>query len=188
MLFMCSTRTIRRVPRWQPPSHTGAHPVAVLLPRDQKPAVRRQFARATRSRSSIPPTIKVIDTILLRPSDGPRSARRYANCAWRCPPDEKTLYVALGDMNAIAVIDVDDSELARLHPRRLVSQRAWPSPPMANGCSSPTPRAPTFAIPTTSPTRTIPERKHEYVLTVLEGNVIADRHSHRRTILKTATR
>ena len=38
-------------------------------------------------------------------------------------PDGKTLYVALGGENALAVIDLDTRKVARLHPDRVVSGR-----------------------------------------------------------------
>jgi YVTN family beta-propeller protein len=83
---------------------TGAHPDALTLDRAQ----RRLFvANAHSDTLSVLDTVtnRVSGTILLRP-------RSLGSAAGATPtglcltPDEKSLYVALGDMNAVAVVDL----------------------------------------------------------------------------------
>ncbi len=151
--------------------NTGAHPVTVLLDRDQS----HLFVA-----NSLSDTISVVDTksnritatILLRP----RMAREVPGAtplAMALSPDEKTLYAALGDMNAIAVVDVRDAELSGYIPtgwypsrfavtvdgkRLLVANAKGTS--VRNPDNKPDPREP---------------KKKLNTLTVLEGNVCAIR-------------
>src|SRR5262249_31451436 len=86
---------------------TGAHPVAVLLSRDQS---RLYVANSLGDTISIIDTKqnRVADTILLRPVAA-RDIPGVTPTGLGLAPDEKTLYVTLGDMNALAVIDLADS-------------------------------------------------------------------------------
>jgi DNA-binding beta-propeller fold protein YncE len=88
---------------------TGAHPVAVLLSADQ----REMFVA-----NSLGDTISVIDTaadkiaatVLLRPHMA-RDLPGVTPTALALSPDQKILYAALSDMNAVAVVDVPAREL-----------------------------------------------------------------------------
>ena len=93
---------------------TGAHPVAVLLAPDQK---RLFVANSLGDTISVIDTAnnKVVDTILMRPAMV-RDLPGATPIAMALSPDEKTLYVALADMNAIAVVDLDDSKVAGYIP------------------------------------------------------------------------
>ncbi len=90
--------------------NTGAHPVTVLLSRDQS-----QLFVA----NSLSDTISIVDTktdkitatILLRPKMA-RDLPGVTPVALALDPhNDDRLFVALGDMNAIAVLDIDDTEL-----------------------------------------------------------------------------
>ena len=88
---------------------TGAHPVAVILSGDQKQLF---VANSLSDTISVIDTAsdKIIATILLRPRFA-RDLPGVTPAALALSPDQKTLYAALADMNAVAVIDVDDNEL-----------------------------------------------------------------------------
>ena len=81
---------------------TGAHPDALLLNQRRHAAVSSPTPTATRSRSLIRPSDKVIGTVLLRPEIA-RDLAGATPTGLALSPDEKTLYAALGDMNAVAV-------------------------------------------------------------------------------------
>ncbi|MGA2229803.1 MAG: beta-propeller fold lactonase family protein [Tepidisphaeraceae bacterium] len=86
---------------------TGSHPNALLLNK----ARTRLFVANTQS-----DTISIVDTaaqtvagtVLLRPDIASRLAGATPT-GLALSPDEDTLYSSLGDMNAVAVIDVDDA-------------------------------------------------------------------------------
>jgi YVTN family beta-propeller protein len=88
---------------------TGAHPIALLLDKNQS---RLFVANASSDTVSIVDTHsdRVVHTILLRPEIARDVAGATPN-GLALSPDEKRLYVTLGDMNAVAVIDPDDAEL-----------------------------------------------------------------------------
>jgi len=88
---------------------TGAHPVALLF---NKAQTRLFVANAHSDTVSFVDTAKdaVIQTILLRP-DIAKSVAGATPTGLAFSPTEKFLYVSLGDMNAVAVIDVPDVEL-----------------------------------------------------------------------------
>jgi YVTN family beta-propeller protein len=93
---------------------TGAHPVAVVLSKDGS---RLFVANSLSDTISIINTSedRIIGTVLLRP----RAARDLPGVSpvgLAISPDQKTLYAALGDMNAVAVIDIDDAELTGYIP------------------------------------------------------------------------
>ena len=108
---------------------TGAHPVTLLFSRDQS---RLFVANSLSDTVSIidTKTDRVVGTVLLRPS----AARDLAGAtptAMALSPDEQTLYVTLADMNAVAVVDVDDQELRGYiatgwYPSCAGGDRRWP--------------------------------------------------------------
>jgi YVTN family beta-propeller protein len=90
---------------------TGAHPMALLL----SPAQDRLYvANASSDTISVIDTgsDKVIDTVLVRPPTA-RALPGATPTGVALSPDGKRLYVSLGDMNAVAVIDTSHSK-ARL--------------------------------------------------------------------------
>jgi YVTN family beta-propeller protein len=87
---------------------TGSHPDALCLDK----AGRRLFvANAHSDTISVVDTgsDKVTGTVLLRPEIA-KDLAGATPTGLALSPDEKTLYAALGDMNAVAVIDVDDAQ------------------------------------------------------------------------------
>jgi YVTN family beta-propeller protein len=88
---------------------TGSHPIALLL---NKAQTRLFVANAHSDTISFVDTATdaVATTILLRP-DIARSLGGATPTGLALSPDEKFLYATLGDMNAVAVIDVPDKEL-----------------------------------------------------------------------------
>ena len=88
---------------------TGAHPVALLLDKSQS---RLFVANASSDTVSIVDTRsdQIVHTILLRPEIAKDVAGATPN-GLALSADEKRLYVSLGDMNAVGVIDPDDAEL-----------------------------------------------------------------------------
>jgi YVTN family beta-propeller protein len=89
--------------------NTGAHPVAVLLSHQQD---RLYVANSLSDTISVVDTKqdKIVGTILLRPKVA-RDIPGVTPAALALSPDEKTLYAALSDMNAVAVIDPSAMEL-----------------------------------------------------------------------------
>jgi YVTN family beta-propeller protein len=88
---------------------TGSHPISLLLNKDQS---RLFVANAQSDTVSVVDTHsdKIAATVLLRPEIAKDVTGATPN-GLALSPDEKRLYVTLGDMNAVAVVDVDDSEL-----------------------------------------------------------------------------
>jgi YVTN family beta-propeller protein len=88
---------------------SGSHPVALLFNKAQS---RLFIANAQSDTISFVDTAsdQVTQTILLRP-DIARSVAGATPTGLALSPTEKFLYVTLGDMNAVAVIDVPDVEL-----------------------------------------------------------------------------
>jgi DNA-binding beta-propeller fold protein YncE len=85
---------------------TGSHPVALLF---NKARDRLYVANAHSDTISVvdPKSDAIVHTILLRP-DIARSLAGATPTGLALSPDEKFLYATLGDMNAVAVIDVKD--------------------------------------------------------------------------------
>jgi YVTN family beta-propeller protein len=83
---------------------TGSHPVAMVFDRAQS---RLFVANALSDTISVIDTAsnKVVGTVLLRP-DAARDLPGASPTSLALSPDEKTLYVTLADMNALAVVDV----------------------------------------------------------------------------------
>ena len=89
---------------------TGAHPVTVLLSRDES---RLYVANSLSDTISVIDTSsnQVVSTILLRPRLV-RDLPGVTPLGMALSPDQKTLYAALADMNAVAVIDVGSQTLS----------------------------------------------------------------------------
>ncbi|HEX5324848.1 MAG TPA: hypothetical protein VFW40_13760, partial [Capsulimonadaceae bacterium] len=87
----------------------GSHPDALALNRDQN---RLYVANAQSDTVSVLDTrsLKVIDTILLRP-DALRGLPGATPTDLALSRDQKTLYVTLGDMNAVAVVGLAGDRL-----------------------------------------------------------------------------
>ncbi|HSU65470.1 MAG TPA: hypothetical protein VLJ39_01235, partial [Tepidisphaeraceae bacterium] len=88
---------------------TGSHPISLLLNKAQS---KLFVANAHSDTVSIidTETDKIAATVLLRPEIA-REIPGATPDSLALSPDEKRLYVALGDMNAVGVIDVEDHEL-----------------------------------------------------------------------------
>jgi YVTN family beta-propeller protein len=88
---------------------TGAHPISLLLDRNQS---RLFVCNAHSDTVSVvdTKTDKVTQTVLMRPEIARDVAGATPN-GMALSPDEKRLYVTLGDMNAVAVVDIGDSEV-----------------------------------------------------------------------------
>lgn len=93
---------------------TGSHPDALLFNKAQS---RLFVANASSDTVSIVDTgtDKVLSTILLRPEVA-KDVAGATPTGLALSPDEKWLYVTLGDMNAVAVVDVKDAELEAYIP------------------------------------------------------------------------
>ena len=87
----------------------GSHPVALCLDRAQ---TRLFVANADSDTVSVinTNTDKVERTMVVRPADA-RGLPAATPNGVALSPDEKTLYVSLADMNAVAVLDVDRGEV-----------------------------------------------------------------------------
>ncbi len=149
---------------------TGAQPVAVLLSRDE-----RQLFVA----NSLSDTISIVDvssnqvtgTVLLRP----RAARDLPGAtpiALALSPDGKSLYAALGDMNAVAVVDLEHQTLLGYvptgwYPTALAVTHDGRQLLVANG------KGGAARNPNDGPDPYERSRQNAFVLNVLEGNVIA---------------
>ena len=91
---------------------TGSHPIAMLLDRAQ----RRLFVvNGDSDTVSVIDTARdaIADTILLRPEDA-RGLPGSVPTGLALSPDERRLFVTLGEMNAVAVVDLPASAPAAL--------------------------------------------------------------------------
>ncbi len=88
---------------------TGANPVSLLLTKDEK---RLYVANADSDTLSVidVATSRITATILLRPEIA-RGLPGVSPLGLALSPDERTLYAACADLNAVAVIDTKDHEL-----------------------------------------------------------------------------
>ncbi|MBI5706330.1 MAG: hypothetical protein HZC36_05005 [Armatimonadetes bacterium] len=93
---------------------TGAQPEGLLLNESQS---RLYVANAGSDTVSVVDTStdKVLATILLRPTEL-RGLPGVAPTGMALSPDQKTLYVAMGDMNAVGVVDLDKNALVGMIP------------------------------------------------------------------------
>ena len=91
---------------------TGSHPIALLLDRPQQ---RLFVANGDSDTISVIDTARdeVSDTILLRPEDV-RGLPGVVPTGLALAPDGRRLYATLGEMNAVAVIDLSESKPATL--------------------------------------------------------------------------
>jgi YVTN family beta-propeller protein len=96
-------------PKTKATINTGAHPVALLLNKEQS---RLFVANAHSDTISIidPATETVSATVLLRPEIA-KDVAGATPTALALSPDQQTLYVTLSDMNAVAVVDPNKAEL-----------------------------------------------------------------------------
>ncbi len=87
---------------------TGAHPVALLFNKDQS---RLFVANSLSDTVAVVDTAsnRVVSTILLRPAAA-RDLYGSTPTNLSLSGDEKTLYVTLADMNAVAIVDLDKPE------------------------------------------------------------------------------
>jgi YVTN family beta-propeller protein len=148
---------------------TGAHPVALLLSRDQS---RLYVANSLSDTISVIDTKsdQIVSTVLLRPRAA-RDLPGVSPVALALSPDEKTLYAAVGDMNAVAVIDTADSELLGYIPT------GWYPSSVAvahDGRSLLVTNAKGTSVrnPNNMPDPQVPRSKKKAALAVLEGNVL----------------
>jgi YVTN family beta-propeller protein len=150
--------------------HTGAHPVSVLLSRDQS---RLYVANSLSDTISIVDTKadRIISTVLLRPAVA-KDLPGVTPTALALSPDQKTLYAALGDMNAIAVIDPDDAALRGYIPTGWYPSAVTAAP---DGKRLLVANAKGFNArnPDNHPDPRRRHSKYSNTLTVLEGNVSA---------------
>jgi DNA-binding beta-propeller fold protein YncE len=147
---------------------TGAHPVCVLLSKDQS----RLFVSNSLSDTVCAvdtKTDKIVGTALLRP----KMARQLCGTTptgMALSPDQKTLYAALSDMNAAAVVDVKDMELRGYIPCGWYPSALAVTPDgkrllVANA------KGAGVRNPSNKPDPHEPKKKTSALLSVLEGNV-----------------
>jgi YVTN family beta-propeller protein len=151
---------------------TGAHPVSVLLSHDEK---RLFVANSLSDTISVVDTQqeKIIATILLRPRMA-RDVPGVTPTGLALSPDGKTLYAALSDMNAAAVIDANAMELRGYiptgwYPSSLAVSRSGEKLFVANAKGTSVRNPNNRADPNDTKRKTIA------ILSVLEGNVTAIR-------------
>jgi YVTN family beta-propeller protein len=157
---------------------TGSHPVALLLNKDES---RLFVANAQSDTVSFVDTASdaVVATVLLRP-DIARSVAGATPTGLAFSPSGKFLYASLGDMNAVAVIDIPDKELegyvaAGWYPSAVVCSADGKRLLVANakGTALRNPNPPATR-PGNRPARPADaEKKKVSPLTLLEGNVVS---------------
>jgi YVTN family beta-propeller protein len=146
---------------------TGAHPLCVLLNRDQS---RAYVSNSLSDTISVIDTAadRVIGTIMLRPQLV-RDVPGVTPTGLALSADQKTLYAALSDMNAVGVIDTEKMTLSGYVPA------GWYPTAMAvagdgrllvANAKGTTARLPNPKMPLGEPKRT------GYILSLLVGNVI----------------
>jgi YVTN family beta-propeller protein len=146
---------------------TGAHPVAVLLSQDQS---RLYVANSLSDTVSVIDTdsSKVVGTILLRP-DMARDLPGVSPTGLAMSPDGKAMYVTLGDMNAVAVVDAGAMQLSGYIPAGWYPSAVVPLGNdrllVANA------KGTSVRNPNNKPDPHDARRKTGYSLSVLEGNV-----------------
>ncbi|HZZ43740.1 MAG TPA: beta-propeller fold lactonase family protein [Tepidisphaeraceae bacterium] len=146
---------------------TGSHPVAVLLSKDQHTLY---VANSLSDTISVVDTAtdKITSTLLLRPHMA-RDLPGVTPTSLALSPDQKTLYATLGDMNAVAVVDLSSSELRGYLPTGWYPSALAVTPDgkrllIANA------KGHSIRNPNNTHDRHDPKRKATS-LTVLEGNV-----------------
>ncbi|MBV8782208.1 MAG: hypothetical protein JO353_12500, partial [Phycisphaerae bacterium] len=155
----------------------GAHPVGLLLNRDDS---RLYVANSESDTISIIDTAsaRVNSTVLLRPQEA-RGLRGCTPVSLALSPDEHSLYAALADMNAIAVVDLTAPAGPTLigylstgwYPSAVVAtkdgRRLLVTDAKGSSARNPNGHLNAATQPSTSPSS---ERK-SYVLNLLEGDV-----------------
>jgi len=161
-----STPPTRRKPKLATILSTGSHPIALLLDKSQS---RLFVANAQSDTISIVETRtdKIAGTVLLRPEAAKHVTGATPN-GMSLSPDEKRLYVTLGDMNAVAVVDIADREVdgyipAGWYPSAVVTSADGHHLFVANAKGS------TARVPNPPATQ---GARHQSPLNVLEGNVM----------------
>jgi YVTN family beta-propeller protein len=153
---------------------TGSHPVALLF---NKAQTRLYVANAHSDTISIvdPRTDTILHTVLLRP-DIARSLAGATPTGLALSPNEKMLYASLGDMNAVAVIDVAEEKpelegyiAAGWYPSSVIASPDGKRLLIANAKGTRT-RNPNPLQPATAPTQ---PPKPRSPLDLIEGNVIS---------------
>ncbi len=155
-------------PRIDSTMPTGARPVSLLLTKD---------GRTLYVANSLSDTVSIIDTksdrssgtILLRPS-AVRDLAGASPTALCLSPDEKTLYVTLGDMNSVAVVDLATQEVSGYvptgwYPSALAVSGDGKRLLVANAKGS------RVRNPNNKRDPHDPQRKSAYILSLLEGDV-----------------
>ena len=143
---------------------TGSHPCAMLFDKSQG---RLFVANADSDTVSIvdTKTDQITATVLLRPVVA-KDLPGASPTALALSPDEKWLYVALGDMNAVAVVDVPDREVESYIPAGWYPTGVVLAP---DGKHLLVANAKGTALRNPNPT---PGKRHQAPLNVIEGNVI----------------
>ncbi|BDI29732.1 hypothetical protein CCAX7_17830 [Capsulimonas corticalis] len=146
---------------------TGTQPIGLLLDKAQ---ARLFVANAGGDTVSVidTRTDKVTRTVLMRP-DNMRGLPGSTPTGLALSPDEKTLYVTLGDMNAVAVVNLPDAKLAGYLPAGWYPTGAVVSPDgqrlfIANA------KGVAARNPNDTPSRTLTERP-QYIQNIIEGTV-----------------
>ncbi|BDI29728.1 hypothetical protein CCAX7_17790 [Capsulimonas corticalis] len=146
---------------------TGTQPIGLLLDKAQ---ARLFVANAGGDTVSIidTRTDKVTRTVLMRP-DNMRGLPGSTPTGLALSPDEKTLYVTLGDMNAVAVVNLPDAKLIGYLPAGWYPTGAVVSPDgqrlfIANA------KGVAARNPNDTPSRTLTERP-QYIQNIIEGTV-----------------
>ena len=110
---------------------SGSHPAGLIFNRDQS---RLFIANAHSDTISFVNTAddSIADTVLLRPEIA-RNLPGATPTGMALSPDEKTLYTALGDMNAIGIVDIPNATLtgfipAGWYPTGVVVSPRWQPP------------------------------------------------------------
>jgi YVTN family beta-propeller protein len=142
---------------------TGSHPDSLLLSADQ---ARLYVANAGSDTISVLDTKsdKVLDTILLRP-DAIRGLPGATPTGLALSPDQKTLYVTLGDMNAVAVVDLGKDRLTGYIPA------GWYPSAVVATADGKLMVANAYGTKTRNPNGTAVGTWGTYVLSVIEGSV-----------------
>jgi YVTN family beta-propeller protein len=149
----------------------GAHPVGMVLSADQHLLL---VANSESDSVSIIDTAKEqqISTVLLRPEQA-RGVPGTTPVAVTLSPDQKTLYAALADMNAVAVVNIADPQAPVLlgylqtgwYPSALIATPDGKRLLVADARGS-VPMTPNNRLPTTRP-----GDRRSYILNILEGDV-----------------
>ncbi len=170
-VYVLDTRDVSS-PKLAATVETGAHPVAVLLSKDQK---HLYVANSLGDTVSIVDTQsdRITSTVLLRPGAA-KDLPGVTPTALALSPDQKTLYAALGDMNAIAVIDTAKADLLGYIPAGWYPSGVVAAP---DGKRLFVANAKGFNVrnPDNVPDPRLARSKKSTTLTVLEGSVCSIR-------------